>query len=309
MKVLLLSHVADADGVMPVILTDLVFDDYEYRLFEIGEINDYISDGIKKDAFKDFDKIIVTDLCVNDDVAKEIDKSFIKDKIIILDHHQGNIHLNKYNFINVIVEQDGIKESGTSLYYKFLLANYPNPNLIKNSVSSMVSLVRLGDTWDWYRLNIPEARDLGTVLNCYGNDKFIENYKNFLRNNDEFSFTEIEQVLINVENNRRQQYIESFRDKIIFRSLKGKRVGIVIAEAYRSDLGNDLAMYYHDKVDLIMIVNLVRWRVSFRSIESGADVNEFAKQFGGGGHVHAASAAIPLKFKEQLIDLLIKNYE
>ena len=306
MKVLLLSHIADPDGIMPVILTDLVFDDYEYKLFEPSDLNNYMLDALQNNELDKYDYIFITDLCVNEEVALEITNSRIKDKIIILDHHISSISLNKYPFIHVIDEQDGIKESGTSLYYKYLLEHYPNPNLLHNSVSYMVSLVRLGDTWEWKKYNNLDARKIGTLLNYYGIDKFIDNYKKFLRENEEFYFTNAENLLIEIDERRRNEYIDNLKDKVIIRKIDNLNVGIVFAELYRSELGNALAEYYHDEVDLILIVNLNR-SLSFRSLEDKADVNSFATTFNGKGHTHAAGAPIPEHMKDYIIDYLINS--
>lgn len=305
MKVFLISHAADIDGIMPVILTDLTFDDYDYKLLEIDEVDEYIQEAIKNNEFAAYDQVFMTDLCVGQEVAQKIDNLKLKEKFLILDHHISNTALNSYDFINVIDEDNGIKESGTSLYYKYLLSNYPNDLLLKNSVAYMVSLVRLADTWEWKKYDVKEARDLATLHAYYGNDKFINYYINFLRKNKEFYFNDAERILIDLDNQRCQEYIEEQKKKIIFREINGQRVGIVFAELFRSELGNALAEFYQDKVDLIMIININRG-LSFRSIETGADVNVFATSFGGGGHVHAAGASLPDDLKEKIISYIIK---
>ena len=38
---LLLSHVADLDGVTPVILSNLIGLDFEYELFDLNELSDF----------------------------------------------------------------------------------------------------------------------------------------------------------------------------------------------------------------------------------------------------------------------------
>lgn len=306
MKVLLISHIADLDGVMPVILTDLVFDDYDYKLFEIKDLDNYMEEAINNNEFDKYDKVFITDLCVSNQIAEKINASLLKNKITILDHHKGAEPLNKYPFINVTVYQDNIMESGTSLYYKYLLDNYSNKYLLSSAVSDMVTLVRLGDTWEWKKNNIVDARNIGTLLSYYGNEKFISNYTKFLRDNDEFYFTDAEKLLLEVDARRRDEYIENLKDKIIIKEINGYKVGIVFAELYRSEVGNTLAEFYRDEVDLILIINLNR-SLSFRSIESKADVDEFAHFFKGKGHMHAAGAPIPDGLKDATIDYIINS--
>ena len=51
MKVFLLSHIADADGVMPVILTDLAFEEYDYKLLEIVDVDNFMNESLDNNLF------------------------------------------------------------------------------------------------------------------------------------------------------------------------------------------------------------------------------------------------------------------
>ena len=307
MKVFLMSHIADADGVTPVVLTDLVFTNYDYKLFEVTELEQFILDNLNNGFFDQYDKVFVTDLCFGDEVAQKIMNSSLKDKIQVLDHHISRIPMNKYDFITVIDEENGKKESGTSLYYKYLLDNYYNELLDKESVKTLVDLVRSGDTWEWKKTNTLEARDISTLLAYYGNDKYIEKYKCFLRQNDKFYFEEIDKVLIDTDRKRISEYIENCKDKVIIRNIKGYNVGIIFAELYRSELGNDLAEYYKDQVDFILIINMNR-SLSFRGIRDDINLGEISHEwFNGYGHAKASGAPLPDDFKEEVVKLLIKD--
>lgn len=307
MKIFLISHVADLDGVAPVVLTDLTFTDYDYQLLDIKDVDTFMRDSISNNKFDDYDLVIMTDLCISEDLAKEIDETIFKNKFIVLDHHYTNLSLNKYSFIQVVDEVQGIKESGTSLYYQYLLKNYPNDILKQESVAYFVLLTRLADTWQWQEFNMPEARDLSCLLAYYGNERFISNYNNFLRKNKEFYFNESEKILLEVDKNRKEEYINRFKDgNIIIKQIKEYKVGIVFAENYRSELGNELSVYYKDKVDLIMIINLNR-SLSFRCSKDDVNVSDFASFFGGKGHVKAAGAPLPENIKEDIINMILKE--
>ena len=59
-------------------------------------------------------------------IVDEIDEDeYIRSHLITLDHHKTEIEEgnDKYDFVNIIVEKNGIKESGTSLFYKYLIKN------------------------------------------------------------------------------------------------------------------------------------------------------------------------------------------
>lgn len=305
MKVFLISHIADVDGLMPVVLSKLVFEDLDYKLLEASEASSFMEEALNNNLFAEYDKVFMTDLCINEIIAERINELPLKDKFQVLDHHMACIDLNKYSFITVIDEEDGIKECGTSLYYKYLLKHYPVKILARESVSYMVSLVRLGDTWEWKRYNKEEARYLTILLNCYGVDKFINNYVDFLLANEKFYFTEVEKTLIDVDNKRMLDYIEEKKEQVIFDTIEGYKVGIVFAEAYRSMVGNLLAEYYSD-VDLIIVINLSR-SISYRCVKEGVNVNDFALMFGGKGHLKAAGSPLPLGLKESIIDYIFRR--
>lgn len=309
MKLFLISHIADIDGLTPVILSKLVFGNIDYKLLEISEVNVFMEEALNNDLFDDYDKVIMTDLCVSEEMAERINKLPLKDKFQVLDHHISNIDLNKYSFIQVIDEANGIKESGTSLYYQYLLDNYPVKILAQESVSYMVSLVRLNDTWEWKKYNKVEARYLTTLLSYYGVDKYINNYVDFLLAHPTFFFTPTEQMLIDTDNKRMNDYIEEKKEHVIFKEINGYKTGIVFAELYRSELGNYLAEYYSD-VDLIIIINLSR-SISYRCVKDDISVNDFALCFGGKGHQKAAGSPLPLGLHDLIIDYIFggNNHE
>ena len=302
MKIFLISHIADIDGLTPVILSKLVFGDIDYKLLEISEVESFMDDALNNNLFDNYDKVFMTDLCVSENIAKRIDSLPLREKFQVLDHHIAYMDLNKYSFIKVLDEENGVKESGTSLYYKYLLNNYPIKILARESVSYIVSLVRLNDTWEWKKYNKPEARYLTTILSYYGVDKFINNYVDFLLANETFYFTKTEKMLIDTYNNRMNEYIEEKKKQVIFKEIKGYKTGIVFAELYRSELGNILAECYPE-VDLIIIINLNR-SISYRCIKDDISVNDFALIFGGKGHQKAAGSPLPLGLKERIIDYI-----
>lgn len=304
MKRLLISHITDPDGIMPVILTDLVFDDYDYKLLEAKDVDEYMKESMQNDTFSQYDEIIITDLSFSVSVADMINNSPLKDKIHLFDHHEGALELNDYPFAKVISEQNSKRESGTTIYYNYLLTNYDNHVIRKECVKDMVELVRVGDTWDTSSPLFLESRKLGALLANYGILKFISKYTSFLRESDTFYFDETEKTILEIDERRKDEYIENLKDKVIIRDVQGYKVGFVFAEQYRSEVGNTLANYYKNEVDLVAAINLNR-SLSFRSLDDKADVNAFASLFNGKGHIHAAGAPIPLGFNEHLIDYLI----
>ena len=303
MRVFLISHVADIDGLTPVILSELTFEEFNYELLEVSEVDKFVREKMKDGFFDDYDKVFMTDLCVSKELAEEIDSHPLKEKLLILDHHYSNLDLNSYDFITVIEEEKGIMESGTSLYYKYLLDNYPNASIKKNSVAYMVSLVRLNDTWEWQKYGIDEARYLTTLLFHYGVDYFINNYIDFLKKNNEFYFTKTENILIESDRRRLEEYIEDRKKTIIFKTIKNYKVGIVFAELYRSELGNYFAEYYKEKIDFVVIINVSR-SISYRCCKEDINVGDFSEIYGGKGHKQAAGSPLPADLRDKIIECI-----
>lgn len=300
MRVFLISHIADIDGLMPVILSELTFEDFNYALLENAEVEPFMREKIESNYFDDYDKVFMIDICVSKEIADIIDSSDLKYKFMILDHHHTFLELNSYDFITVADERLEIKESGTSLYYKYLLDNYPNANIKKNSVAYMVSLIRLYDTWEWKKYDITEAANLNVLLGYYGTDYFINNYVDFLKANKEFYFTKTENILIESDRRRLEEYIENKKSNIIFEQIHGYKTAIVFAELYRSELGNALAESYKDEVDFVIIINMGR-SISYRGIKEDINLGEFASIYGGKGHKKAAGGPLPSGLKESII--------
>ena len=170
----------------------------------------------------------------------------------------------------------------------------------------MVSLTRLLDTWEWKKWDKKEALYLGTLLVFYGNKKFIENYLSFLKQNENFYFTDAEKVMIEADERKKQEYIEEKKQSMIVKKIASYQVGIVFAEQYVSELGNVLAETFQDQVDLVMIIRMGR-SLSFRSVKEKVDVSLFAQHFHGNGHLHAAGAPLPEDLEDTIITHLIEG--
>lgn len=299
---LLLSHIADLDGVTPVILLNLLKENFDYELFDNNDLSGFILDKIDTNYFDKYDTIYITDLGITKECADKIINSKYKDKFLLFDHHESHYYLNDYEFAQVLEEQGNYKVCGTTLFYDYLIKNYNNDILKRNNVIMFVELVRENDTWQFTDLK-DDSFNLNNLFAFYGKDKFIETYTKFLNENKEFYFTKIELVILESLNRQKKEYLESMVDKIIFRKIKGYDIGFVFAEQYRSELGNYLAEVYIDKVDFIAIINMAR-HISFRGKKENRPPNKFAEIYGGGGHPLACALKYPSDLKEKIIDYI-----
>ncbi len=297
MKRLIISHIADPDGVTPIILSKLVFEEFDYILSENKDVNDNVKNNLDK-----YDFIYVVDLNISEELADFIEANY-KEKIMIIDHHLSCNNMNKYSFIEVNAEG---KESGTSLYYKYLLNNYNNNLLNRESTKMLVEHVRTMDIYDFSKTSKEEAEKLEMIFKIYGKDRFIDKFYNVIINDLEL-YSKEDLNLVELEKERIKRYIEE--KEFIEISLDNKRVGVVFAERYISELGNYLINKY-DYLDYIVLINIDK-KISYRG-NGKVDLSVIAKKFGGGGHVNAAGNCLPFGLKEKVIkeifpDAIIKE--
>lgn len=299
---LLLSHIADLDGITPIILLNILNEEFDYELFNVSELSDFIIEKIDSDYFDKYSQIYITDLGITLECADKIEKSKYHDKFKLFDHHESHNYLNDYDFATVLEEEKGYKECGTTLFYNYLLKEYKNDILKKNSVVMFIELVRENDTWQFTELK-EESFNLNNLFSFYGRDVFIENYSNFLQKSKEFYFNKTELIILESLNLQKKDYIESMKDKVIIKNINGYNIGFVFAERYRSELGNYLAEVYYDSVDFIAIINMSS-HISFRGKKNFKPVNKFAEIYGGGGHPLAAAMDFPSNLPDKVIDYI-----
>lgn len=304
MKVFIISHISDPDGVTPVILSKLIFDDVDSLLVEAANVNDKVLQLINNHELDKYDLIYITDLGLNEQVCNLIDSdNNLKTKIKVFDHHVGNAFANKYSFTSVIdIDENGKKQSGTSLYYEYLLKTYDNDYLKKEAVSYFVNLVREYDVWEWVSTNNEDAKRLNNLFDLYGRKYFEEHYLSFLKDTDTFFFDDKELFLLEIEQRTIQTYIEDKKSKVIPISILGHRACIVFASKYRSELGNALAEYFKDIYDFVVIINIER-SISYRGVKN-IDLNDIAKVFGGKGHINSCGSPLPNDIKENIINFI-----
>jgi len=306
MKTLILSHKADIDGLSPVIFLKMIRDDLEVCLLNANDINPKINEIIKNKTYQNYDEIFVTDLTLDKNSCEMIMNTGYSEKFRSFDHHALNLISNEYPFGTAISTNSyGVNECATSLFYKYLCKEYPEI-FNKNSIRDYTELVRQNDTWDWAKTKNKNATKLGDLQNILGRDDYIETYVKFLKENDEFYFTETQEYLLEVEEKRIQRYLEETEKTMFHAVLCDKPCGIVFAEQHRSLLGNYLADKYAYCLDYIVMINMQQG-ISFRCNKQDINVGEIATIYGGGGHVKASGAPMDNNLKREVIKFILKD--
>jgi oligoribonuclease NrnB/cAMP/cGMP phosphodiesterase (DHH superfamily) len=167
-----------------------------------------------------------------------------------------------------------------------------------------VEVIREYDVWEWIEIDNILAKQLNDLLYILGRERFIEEFTEQLLNgkfviNDKLNF------LLELEQEKIDDYIDSKNKNLVVRNISEYKVGIVFAERYISELGNKL-MELHPELDFVAIVNTDK-AISYRTNKSNIDLSEFAKIYGGGGHPQAAGSLISDEIKNKIIDLLFEK--
>ena len=309
MKVLLFTHKNDIDGMGNAILASLAFDDVKYELcgtFELSEkVLGYYNDG----TIYDYDKVFVTDLCLEDPVLSMIAQDErLRDKVLDFDHHK-TFACSKYTrhpFITVEVSDDKGLCCGTSLFYNYLV----NEGLIDGNnlaIKEFVELTRQHNTWEWKNIyNNEKARYLATLFDVVGSSGYIDLMTNKLSSMDyeTFEFNEFEKLLIDNRLIQVEEKLKVYADKVVYKDILGLKAGInFITYEYR----NELAQYFKDNafdIDFAMMIALDPGVVCYRSVRDNVRVRDVAEYFGGKGHDKAASNPITDEVEKKMIKIL-----
>lgn len=294
----LLSH-TDLDGVGCGVLAKLAFGDrIKIRYNSIASLNREVEWFLENEERNTH--LFITDLSVNEENEKRLEEFYqTGGKVQLLDHHKTALHFNEYKWGHVVVEDnEGNLASGTSLFYEYLIEN----ELIQtsNAVDEFVELVRQYDTWEWEKDNNQEAHRLNALFFLVSIDEFEEKMVNRLQNSDHFFFDEFEQKILDMEEDKVERYIRRKRRELVQTSIGDYLAGIVYAESYHSELGNELGKEY-PHLDYIAMLNMGGKRISLRTIHDHVDVSEIAGHYGGGGHAKAAGCSLTNEAYNQFV--------
>lgn len=267
-------------------------------VYEYGQQNDWVityNPLSHKYDDKDFlllladskycDMILFTDFCMKYDDMFDLLESF-KGEVFVIDHHKG-------------VEEDLIK----------LKEKFKNFNYLFNEEKSGAVL-----TWEYYWKDIPtmiyhiEDRDLWKfelpntkeitsylfeVIDDLEGEELIKSFNNKLYKTDE-AF-KIGSILSNKRDKTINDIYYKFNEKYIILSCGDlPNVKVFNQYEYKSELGNMFSKLYNEPVGIFHIEG-DKVGISFRSIDGQEyNANQYAKHFGGNGHLNASGCYVDL---------------
>ena len=238
------------------------------------------------------EEIFITDLAVNESVEKKLEERYRQGKPVqMIDHHVTALHFNEYKWGRVLPEyEDGKKTCATSLFYDYLIEH--NKMERNQALEEFIELVRQYDTWEWDENNNLTAKRLNDLFYILNREHFEEEMlKRLTENQESFSLTETENMILDIEEQKINRYIHSKSRQTIQTFLNDYCIGIVHAEQYLSELGNALNNIY-PHLDMIVLLNVSGKKMGFRTIHDEVNVAEFAQKYGGGGHPKASGAEL-----------------
>ncbi|MDM5198393.1 oligoribonuclease [Fictibacillus enclensis] len=294
----LFSH-NDLDGKSCGIVAMLAIGEENVETFYCSHenINRRVADYIQLEQHKNT-PVYITDIAVNDEVARQLEEEFEDGrKIQLIDHHVTADHFNGYEWGFVEAKkEDGKLTSATSLLYEHFIEK----GLLKDggALKEFVELVRQYDTWEWFENENEDAKRLNDLFFLLPQGQFEKDMIERLKSEEHFRFSQTEETILQLEEDSRKAYIKKKQrqmaetwDSVYETGSEPYRIGIVHAESHHSELGNELNRE-NPHLDLIVILNIGGKRAGFRTIYDHVDVSKYAAQFGGGGHPKASGCTL-----------------
>ncbi|MDU4051055.1 DHH family phosphoesterase [Clostridium perfringens] len=284
-KIKLFTH-TDLDGVGCEIVSKVIFgkNNVDCELHNYDTINIRINEFIKNREYKQYRYVFITDISVNEEIANLIDNT-CANIVILLDHHKTALHLNKYKWAKVELEGKTELTSGTELL--LLDFNYGDRKVLNNWVEN----IKRWDTWLWStKYNDILPKQLNDLYYLLGRDVFVEKALNCIYNEILVGDFILQHTsILNMKQKQIEDYIKSKNKSLIKITDDKHKIGIVFADKYHSELGNELSKLNRD-CDYIMIID--GKLVNLRTIKDNVDCGKIAKEHNGGGHPKAAGFII-----------------
>ena len=297
----------DLDGIGCAVLAKLAFgDNVDISYCGYGDIDGEVLEWHNNTEDKSA-PCYITDISISEETADILNKE--RRCLYLMDHHATALGLNKYPWCRVEVEnEDGIKTSGTELFYEYLnFMRYFNDMRMYSlrNIELFVEMVRDYDTWRWKELGEKGelCKQLNDLFYIYGREKFIAICINRITSDVTFpNFQDLDKVLLENKQREIDKYIEA-KDKQLHRYFDkfGYICGVVFADRFVSELGNRLAEL-HPELHYIAMIDVANGKVSYRSVRNDIHLGEeIAHSFGGGGHAKAAGSTFD---KDRMLMLL-----
>lgn len=316
MNIKLFTH-TDLDGVGCAILAYLAYGkenvDVEYCNYD--DVDNKVSRFFIKEIPGKYDKVFITDISINENLAVAIDRYAKSGLWQLFDHHQTALDLNKYDWCNVLIEApdgSGLKTCGTELFGVYLLSSAGLVNRYHwdtlTNILQFIGIVRDYDTWRWTTMGGDGivSKNVNELLDIYGREQFINVMFARIRTYNSFpSITPDEFLLLRQRKEEIDRYVIQKKEQLIrARDTYGHLYAYVFAERFFSELGNRLCQMTPE-LDYVVIIDISNGKISYRTIRDDLNLGtEIAHAYGGGGHAKAAGSTFD---REYISGLIVKK--
>ena len=308
----LFTH-TDLDGVGCAVLAKLAFgEDVRITYCDYDYVDAIIHDFIDEVCLseEENDKVFITDISISNWLAEKIDECNARFYVRLMDHHKTAEYLNKYDWCEVTTHKENLLETiptcGTELFYAYLtdMGYLSKGNKI---IREFVNFVRDYDTWRWKDFeNGKPIKEFNDLLYILGRDAFIERcMSRFKGNRHIVEFSKDERAMLDKRQAEIDEYVINKSFELDVHKVDGVLCGVVFAEKYFSELGNRLCEEFKDTINFVMMIDMGKRVVHYRTIHDDVDVSEVAKAFGGGGHPPAAGNTFTRDQRWNVIDCII----
>lgn len=280
-KKIIISHIADIDGMGSIILAKKYFTNIDYILGEVKDLPKVFTEF----DFSNYDQIFLCDLPLSPSTIEVLNKrNDITSKLKHFDHHisyQGDIPF----YVNAHALLNERKTCGTELFYDYLLSL--DNKLEKDFYKTLVEATREQDTWD-FGIESYNAKLLASVHAMMGSVPYIDLITS-LDDSAEFKLPKLFDDLYQADLEKQKHYIEFVNKNLLITKFKDYTIGVTISEQYRSIIGDEICKL-RPELDFVFIINYSRNSVSLRTVREDINLNEIGKYFhhDGGGHKKAA---------------------
>ncbi|MGL6185645.1 MAG: DHH family phosphoesterase [Clostridium chrysemydis] len=306
MKILNITH-TDLDGIGCQLILELEFgrENIKVERCNYNNVNEAFLKYIESGEYREYNKIYITDISVSEEVAELIERE-LSSTVILLDHHKTAEWLNKYDWANVITHNhEKLPISASELVRSYFKNNNPK-------VTEIIKNINDYDTWLFSTNGNIHAKRLNDLCYMIGLDETLD-YLHSQINNDEIAekMKDKYDFLLEVRENEYKKYLESSNKSLTICSYKEYKVGVVIAERFISELGNDLAKL-NPELDFIAVLNM-RSGLSLRGIKEDIDLGLIAKEIGnsigvkGGGHPRSSAISLTSNIKIKFVKDILKG--